>query len=201
MLQLFIVVDELDWHQMGSLPVFERVMCQVQDVDGRSELFSIGAGTVYVGCLDSRPCLYVTTRTMQDWVDERWGDDPDVPAGAAVAYHFDTEERRTAFVRGKDWNRLVEGYLKEEMWELFKASASVEVSRQEFEVAYIDALDAIRELPCKACGALDWPVITTNRCRVDGRSGSGLLLPKLWAISCRSLRVLKDPSCDVKLSA
>jgi len=135
-------------------------MCQVQDVDGRSELFSIGAGTVYVGCLDSRPCLYVTTRTMQDWVDERWGDGPDVPAGAAVAYCFDTEERRTAFVRGKDWNRLVEGYLKEEMWELFKASASVEVSRQEFELAYIDALDAIRELPCKACGALDWPVIT-----------------------------------------
>jgi ribosomal protein S27E len=145
---------------MEAGPSSDRFVCRIEEIENQRELFSIQAGAVCLGRLRGRPCLFVTTRTMRDWVEERWGESSDLPLGSAVAYCFESESDRDAYIRDRAWDRLVDGYLKDEMWELFTATAPGNASREDFEIAYVDAIDAIRELPCRECGKVAWPVIT-----------------------------------------
>ena len=142
--------DTVDW---------DRVVCRLDEVEMRSPLFTIGAGTLYLGQLANRPCLFVTTQALQDWVEELW-EGPELAPDAAVAYCFESGAARAACIRARGWHRRVDGYLKEELWSWFEQNAPRGVTREEFEVAYADARDAIRELPCEGCGAIAWPVIS-----------------------------------------
>jgi hypothetical protein len=88
------------------------------------------------------------------------GDGLLIADGQAVAYCFRSEERRGEYIKRERFDRLQDGYLKERLWELFEASAPGPATREQFEIAYADAIDAIRELPCDDCGTVAWPTIT-----------------------------------------
>lgn len=143
----------------GSTPEFDRIACELGEIVDQRKLFSIPAGDVYLGQLDGRPCVFVIDGLMLSWVNESERT-AEIPAGRAVAYCFESEDARDALIREEGWERLADGYLREEMWELFKTSTQGEASRGAFEIAYVDAIEAIRGLPCEDCGTVAWPTIT-----------------------------------------
>jgi hypothetical protein len=137
----------------------QRVVCEIGEIEDQQKLWTIGAGSMFVGQHAYGPCVYVTESSILSWLGDE-GSGLGIPAGFAVAYCFESESARQTCMRVERWDRRIDGYLRGEMWELFRDSAPGEPSRGAFEIAYQDALDAIQQLPCEQCGTVAWPVIT-----------------------------------------
>lgn len=138
---------------------YECVVCRRDGLKAVELLFETPAVSLYLGELRGRPCAFVTDVEMWSWLDDGLAPEG-VGPNDAVALVFENAEDRDAYGRTEGWDRRVDGYLHEEMWKVYQASAPTPVTRETFEIAYYDALDAIREMPCEQCGTIDWPIIT-----------------------------------------
>lgn len=141
-------------------PRFIRFVRPQTEIDHQQLLFTLPVGSLFLGELGGRPCTFVTERSMVNWLGDETDPPLELPPDAALVYRYTDASTRDEYLTERGWDRLVDGYLHEELWELYRENAPREPSRHDFEIAYVDALSAIRNLPCKGCGTVAWPVIT-----------------------------------------